>query len=207
MASIRDDAVVLARLDYSETSQVVVLFTRQHGKVRAIAKGIKRGTKTRFATAIDLLDLGQIVVSSRQERGAALATVTEWRQTRRLSGLREKLFRIEGAQYAAEVTGRLVEDWDPHVGLFDALVSVLVDLSNASEPLEPTVAYQRALLESVGSMPRFDACALCGRVDDLTHFSSLEGGVICRHCEPGQIEKGRCRLRRCRFAENPGAMP
>ena len=106
MALISDSAVVLTRLDYSETSQVIVLLTRAHGKVRAIAKGIKRGTKKRFAAGIDLLDVGQVVVSSRYERGPGLATVTEWKQTRSLSGLREKLFRIQGAQYVAEITAQ-----------------------------------------------------------------------------------------------------
>ncbi len=189
MAIIRDQAVVLARFDYSETSQVIVLLTRQHGKVRAIAKGIKRGTRNRFAVGIDLLDIGQVVASSRQERSANLATVTEWKQTHSLSGLREKLFRIHGAEYMAEVTGHLTEDWDPHVELFDALVAALLALCEAPEPLTPVVAYQLRLLESIGSQPGFDTCLRCGRSNDLTHFSSLEGGVICRHCEPGQVEK------------------
>ncbi len=189
MPNICDDAVVLARLDYSETSQILVLFTREHGKVRAIAKGIKRGTKTRFAAAIDLLDVGRITLSSRQERAANLATVTEWKQTKSLGGLREKLHRIRGAEYAAEVTAQLTEDWDPHVELFDALITALGKLAESSEPLGPVVAYQLHLLESIGSLPRFDACVRCGRVSDLTHFSSIEGGMICRHCEPGQVEK------------------
>ncbi len=189
MPVICDDAVVLTRFDYSETSQVLVLFTREHGKVRAIAKGIKRGTRTRFATGVDLLDVGRIAVSSRRERGENLATVTEWKQTKSLWGLREKLHRIQGAEYAAEVTGHLTEDWDPHVELFDALITTLAELSEASEPLGPVVAYQLRLLESIGSLPRFDACVQCGRTSDLTHFSSFDGGMICRHCEPGQIEK------------------
>ncbi len=189
MPAIADDAIVLARLDYSETSQILVLFTRRHGKVRAIAKGIKRSTKTRFAAGIDLLDVGRIVVSSRHERSAHLATVTEWKQTRSLSGLREKLCRIQGAQYTAEVTAHLIEDWDPHVELFDGFLSTLVELSEASDPLGPVVAYQLRLVESIGSLPRFDACMQCGRSRDLSHFSSLDGGMICRNCEPGQVEK------------------
>jgi DNA repair protein RecO (recombination protein O) len=189
MATISDSAVVLRRLDYSETSQVIVFFTRQHGKVRAIGKGIKRGTKTRFAVGIDLLDLGQIVVSVRQERTEKLATLTEWKQTRSLFALREKLFRIQGAEYAAEITAQLTEDWDPHVELHDALVTVLDELSQADEALGPVVRYQRRLLEAIGSLPRFDACVLCGRTQDLTHFSSFEGGMVCRSCEPAQVEK------------------
>lgn len=189
MPTIRDEAIVLGRVDYSETSQVLVLLTREHGKVRAIAKGIRRGTKARFAAGVDLLDLGFVVVSSRQERGATLANLTEWKQARSLSGLREKLFRVHAAQYMAEITGHLTEDWDPHEELFDELTSALIDLSDASEPLELTVRYQLALLSAIGGMPRFEACVLCGRQDDLTHFSSFEGGLVCRHCEAGQVEK------------------
>lgn len=189
MALIRDEAVVLARLDYSETSQVLVLFTRQHGKVRAIAKGIRRGTKARFAVGTDLLDVGTVVVSSRQERSANLATVTEWKQTRSLSGLRETLARLRGAEYAIEITTHLTEDWDPHFELFDSLLSTLTGLSEASEPLPLVVAYQLSLLDAVGSHPRFDTCVLCGRRDGLTHLSAYEGGMICRHCEAGQVEK------------------
>lgn len=189
MSLISDEAVVLGRLDYSEASQVLVLFTREHGKVRAIAKGIKRGTKARFAVGVDLLDVGHIVFSSRGERSDTLATLTEWKPSRSLWGLREKLFRIHAGQYAAEVTAHLTEDWDAHAELFDALVSTLAALTDATEPLDLVTRYQFALLDSVGSLPRFDACVLCGREEDLTHFSSFEGGLICRHCEPGQVEK------------------
>lgn len=189
MAMINDQAVVLGRLDYSETSQVIVLFTREHGKVRAIAKGIKRGTKKRFAAGIDLLEIGSVILSARHERQANLANVTEWKQTRSLSGLREKLVRIQAAQYAAEVTSALTEDWDPHASLFDRLLDALATLSDADDAVETTVVFQRDLLTEIGSWPRFDACVQCGRTDNLTHFSSFEGGLICRHCEPVQVEK------------------
>ncbi len=189
MAMIRDEAVVLSRLDYSETSQVLVLFTREHGKVRAIARGIKRGTKTRFAVGIDLLEIGSVVVSSRQERSANLATLIEWKQTQSLPDLRSKLSRIHAAQYAAEVTTHLTEDWDPHVELFDALKATLITLSEGADELTAVVRYQHLLLHAIGSMPRWDVCVRCGRGGELTHLSSFEGGMICRHCEPNQIEK------------------
>ncbi len=189
MATFADSAVALRRLDYSETSQIIVLFTREHGKVRVIAKGIKRGTRKRFAVGIDLLDVGQLVASARQERGEGLATLTEWKQEHSLWGLREKLHRIHGGQYAAEITAHLTEDWDPHVDLFDALIDTLVALSEANEPFAALAAYQRRLLKAIGSLPRFDACVLCERTEGLTHFSSFEGGMVCKHCEPARMEK------------------
>ncbi len=189
MPSLRDQAIVLTRLDYSETSQIIVFLTRDHGKVRAIAKGIKRGTKTRFVTGTDLLDIGEMVVSIREERAPGLAILTEWKQTRSLIGLREKLPRIYAGQYAADLTARLTEDWDPHADLFDALNAALNALADADDVLETVVRYQTALLQEIGSMPRFDACVDCGRTEDATYFSAQEGGLMCRHCEPGHVEK------------------
>ena len=205
MSLLQDQAVVLARVDYSETSQVIAFFTRGHGKVRAIAKGIKRSTKKRFAAGLDLLEIGEVVVSAREAHGG-LATLTEWKQSRGLLGLREKLFRIHAGLYVAELANRLTEDADPHPMLFDALVGALLALGDAAEPLGVVVPYQRALLESIGSMPRFDACVACGRMDDLSHFSSHEGGMICRHCEPSRVEKREVAasvLSRLRFDESP----
>ncbi|MGD2110437.1 MAG: DNA repair protein RecO [Phycisphaerae bacterium] len=189
MSLTRDDAVILSRLDYSETSQVLVLFTRQHGKVRAIAKGIKRGTKTRFATGVDLLDIGTVVISRRHERSANLAILTEWKQTRALPDLRRNLSTIHAAQYAAEITGHLTEDWDPHAEVFDALTATLAALAEPDAGLDTVVPFQVQLLTAIGLIPRWDACARCARTTDLTHLSSFEGSMICRHCEPGQVEK------------------
>lgn len=189
MPLLRDSAVVLGRLDYSETSQILVLFTREHGKVRAIAKGAKRSTKTRFSPGIDLLDLGSVIFSVRHERAEGLATLTEWKQTRSLSGLREKLDRLNAAQYAAEITARLTEDWDPHADLFDNLIETLQELSDSDSVVKRVIHYQLFLLDKIGSLPRFDACVICDRNTDLTHFSSFEGGLVCRNCEVGRVEK------------------
>lgn len=189
MPLIRDHGVVLARLDYSENSQILVLFTQEHGKVRAIGKGIKRGTKTRFAVGIDLLEVGAAVLSTRGERSESLGLLTEWKQTRSYSGLREKLARLHAVQYIAEITARLTEDWDPAPRIFDAILSSFDAISTADEVLAQVVAFQHVLLDEAGVLPRFDACVLCGRAQDLGYFSSFEGGFICKHCEPPQVEK------------------
>jgi len=168
-----------------------VLFARDHGKVRVIAKGIKRSTKTRFAPSVDLLDIGHATINRRVERSSNLATMTEWKQTQSLSGLRGKLSRLHGAEYAVEITGQLTEDWDPHEGLFDLLTTCLTELSEADEPLGAVVIYQAALLTTVGSMPVFDVCVRCRRETDLVCFSSFEGGMACRSCESALKERRR----------------
>ncbi len=192
MPHIQDNAIVLRRLDYSESSQILAVFTRQHGKVRIIAKGSRKATRTRFSPGIDLLECGHISLFVRHAGQEALATLSEWKPSRSHLGLRETLPRIESAQYIADVTSRLTEDWEPHTELFDALDGALVRLAAGESVLRIVAEYQKSILESAGLWPRFDACASCGRSPDTScdvYFSSLEGGVLCRDCEAGRTEK------------------
>jgi DNA repair protein RecO (recombination protein O) len=196
VALVKDIAVTLRRLDYSETSQVLVMFTREHGQQRLIAKGIKRSTKTRTAVGIDLLEYGRTVFSQRPGKEDNLATLTEWRQEDTFPHLRRDLPRLYAAQYAAEVTSHLTEVHDPHPGLFDALLALLRGLA-AADPLPMLVAYLWQMLTEVGLRPELSCCVGCGRDirgDRVLYFSSRQGGAICRDCEPAAVEKRRLRL-------------
>jgi DNA repair protein RecO (recombination protein O) len=189
-----DDAVVLRRIEYSETSQVLVFFAREHGKVRAIAKGARRSTKRRFSPGIDLLEAGRLSVSIRQPRQESLATLTEWVQGRAFLGLRDKLGRFNAGQYAADVVAKLTDDWDPHPPLYAVLYQTLETFEVADDVLAPLVTFQRSLLTQVGLLPQFDSCTGCGRGIRTTrgvYFSSFEGGLVCRDCEPARVEKRR----------------
>lgn len=191
MSLISDQAISLRRTDYSETSQILVLLTRAHGKQRLIAKGTKRSTKKRFAAAIDLLERGEVVFSRRPGSEADLSILVEWNQRELYAGLRTDLRRLYGAQYLAEVIPALVESDDPHPHLFDALADTLSHMSQGSEPLAPVVRCQVALLVEIGLMPDLTQCTACeaavtGR---MLYFSSESGGLLCRDCEPAAIEK------------------
>ena len=192
MNTLKDEAIVLRKLDYSESSQVLALFTRDHGKARVIAKGIKRSTRTRFAPAMDLLERGHVVLSVRTARQEALAILTEWKQTRAHSGLRDRLAWLYAAQYGSVLTAELTEDWDPHPLLFDALAELLGMLEGAKAPLVLVVSFQRRLLEEIGLAPEFESCIGCRRAVPFPgeiHFTSLEGGLLCRDCEGARAEK------------------
>lgn len=213
MSAIKDEAIVLRRLDYSETSQVLALFTRENGKARVIAKGIKKSTRTRFAPAIDLLERGRVVLSVRHAHQEALAILTEWTQTHAHSGLRSRLDRLYAAQYAAAVTSELTEDWDPHTELFDALADTLAKLPDAANVLAVATEFQQTLLDEIGSAPVLTSCIGCHcpmpSPGDI-HFTSFEGGLLCRNCEAARVEKKLVRRETlehllCGAPDSPGA--
>ncbi|RIK64853.1 MAG: DNA repair protein RecO [Planctomycetota bacterium] len=197
MALIKDTAIVLRRLDYSETSQVLVMFTRAHGQLRVIAKGVKRATRKKASTGIDLLEMGGIVFSQRPGSEGGLAIMTEWRQIENFPLLQRDLSRLYAAQYAAEVTAQLTEVNDPHVGLYDSLARLLSDLGTRSA-LAALVTYLWQMLREIGLVPELSRCMGCGSPivrDSVVYFSSREGGAICRDCEPSTVEKRRIEIR------------
>ncbi len=193
MALIKDIAIVIRRLDYSETSQVLVVFARETGQQRLIAKGVKRGTKSKAATGIDLLELGFVVYSRRAESEAALGTLTEWRQEDVHPAVRRNLAAWYAAQYAADRTAQATQEGDPHPELFDALKHLL-ESEAWSRPLAALAWYLCVLLREVGLVPQFERCAACGAERasvSCVYFSARQGGLLCRDCEPAFVEKRR----------------
>ena len=187
MAAVKAQGVVLRRLDYSETSQVLVFLTREHGLQRLIGKGIKRSTKKHFATGIDLLERGHLVFLRGARGEGRLGTLTEWQQTESHLGLRADLQRWYAGQYAAEITSGMIEEADPHPDLFDALAELLASLSAGNDPQEGLVSYQCALLRSVGLWPDLTRCVACDRpapARRAAYFSAQQGGLVCRNCQP-----------------------
>jgi DNA repair protein RecO (recombination protein O) len=188
MPLVRDRCICLRRTEYSETSQIVTLFARTHGIVRAIAKGAHRRTKagaSKFDGGIDLLDNGDAVFT--HDPGRDLATLTEWALRDGHLGLRTTLRGMYLALYAGELVNRLVEEHDPHPDLFDRLEATLSELMTARRE-EAFLAFQLDLLRETGYLAEFATCSSCGHAlspgrESHLFFSPSRGGVVCRNCE------------------------
>jgi DNA repair protein RecO len=153
-----DQAIVLRSTDWSETSQLVTLLTRAHGRIRGLAKGSKRLSPSaiaRYSGGIELLTLGQIVATTRPS--SELATLTEWDLQQDHRHLRTHLPAQRAALVAADLTPRFLEDHDPHPALFDALAACLRDLADPDRVPATLLRYHWALLTEAGYQPRTDA--------------------------------------------------
>jgi DNA repair protein RecO (recombination protein O) len=181
-----DRCICIRKVEYSETSQILGLFGRQHGLMRVIAKGAHRVTKagaSKFGGGIDLLDVGEAVFTLDLEK--QLGTLTEWKLREGHLTLRRNLRAIYLAQYAAELVGFLIEEHDPHPDLFDRFEETLGELATARVE-EGFLAFELDLLRETGYLPELSACASCSAVLDEREpawFSANRGGVVCRNCE------------------------
>ncbi|MHC4758966.1 MAG: DNA repair protein RecO [Planctomycetota bacterium] len=127
---IKDIAICIRASDYSETSQIVTLFTREHGKIRAIAKGSKR-KKSAFDGPIEVFSHGEVVYSEAVREN--LATLTEFEQKRGFSGLTRDLFYYHCGLFGAELVGSMTTDKDLHPELFQGLMDFLCHLEDGVE--------------------------------------------------------------------------
>src|SRR3954451_8254483 len=180
--------LVVRTHDWSETSRIAVLFTREFGKVRVLAKGGRR-LKSNFEVALDLLTVCRIVLLRKSSGGLDL--LTEAQVAERFPKLRTALPALYAAYYVAELLSEGTEDVDPHPALFDATLAALRDLGDAGSQTGPRlVAYELTWLHELGYSPALDACAACGRgVEGRAAFSAAAGGIVCATCGPTQRER------------------
>lgn len=177
---LNDDALCLRVTDFSETSQIVALFTRAHGLLPLIAKGAKRASKKNTMSGpLDLLTSGEVVFVP--SKGAAeLGTLAAWELLDHRTELRKNLPALNAAMLCAEITTLLVHPHDPHPELYAELEAALALLPGAQRP-RAAVAYAKAALLAAGYAPQLDNCLACARpvADTAVRFSVRAGGFLC----------------------------
>jgi DNA repair protein RecO (recombination protein O) len=186
MASEKTTAIVLRTFPFSETSLVVTLFTREFGKVGALAKGARR-PKGPFEAALDVLALIRIVFL--RKSADVLDLLTEAKLERRFRAAARDLNRLYAGYYVAELLAELTDTHDPHPELFDAADQTLRALDGHVSPATAVLWLELQALSQVGHAPSLDACAACGRELELAGrmpFGLQSGGVLCPNCRAGQ---------------------
>jgi len=209
MPAEKAQALVLRTTDWSESSRIATLWTREFGKVRVLAKGGRR-LKSNFENALDLLTLCRIVFLRKSTD--SLNLLTEARVEERFPRLRADLPALYAAYYIAELLSDWTEDYDPHPLLFDEALAALRtfgqpeaghevtgippgnprNLGDQRNPTGPRLArFELVLLRELGYTPALSSCAICGREFQSTMnwatlaFSPAAGGVVCPDCRPG----------------------
>jgi len=204
MSAEQATALVLRTYDFSESSLVVTLFTREFGKIRGIAKGAKR-PKNPFDFALDLLSLCRVVFLRKSSE--ALHIITEAKLQRRFRVEESGLPRFYAALYVAELLNAMTDEEDAHPELFDVSEETLTALQKGGDIQLLIPFYELRILDLTGHSPALDMCVSCGesvrgkssaqsRQENRTptgaharqeyYFSLLDGGVLCGRCRPGK---------------------
>ena len=179
LGTYRDRAVVLRKLDYGEADRIFTLLTRDHGKVGAIAKGVRR-QESKLGPSLELY--GHIDVLLAKGRGE-LDVVA---QVQRVPG-----YRIEGdvermahAALIAELAERVCEDRHPIDGVYELAVMALAELAHESDPRRASAWFLMTALDLLGYAPQLMSCTSCERplAAKPAAFSAEAGGFLCDKC-------------------------
>jgi DNA repair protein RecO (recombination protein O) len=194
MPAEKAEALVLRTTDWSETSRIATLWTREHGKIRALAKGGRR-LKSSFENALDLLTHCSIVFL--RKSSGSLDLLTEACVLQRFGRLHSDLSALYAAYYVAELLSDWTEDYDPHPPLFEEALATLHEVGMPSrQPVDAglrVMRFEAVLLRELGYSPALDACASCGEAlqGSGQWFSAAAGGVVCPRCGPAAVRERR----------------
>jgi DNA repair protein RecO (recombination protein O) len=170
----REVGVVLRTMRLGEADKIVMIVTEGRGKVRAVAKGVRK-TKSRFGGRLEPLSH----VSLQLYEGRSLDTITQVETIDHFRGIREDLDRLSRATQLLEVIDAIVQEGEEDPRLYQMLLGALRTLEASDSPLVVPAFFWK-LLAHVGFRPILDECATCGSTDDLVAFDLTEGGSLCR---------------------------
>ena len=178
--SFRVDAVVLRHADWGEADRLLTLYTRERGKMRAIAKGAR---KIRSRKAGHLEPFTRVTLQL--ARGHDLLIVTQADTLDAYLPIHENLVKTSHASYVVELLDRFTyEDDTENTSIFRLLTEALTRLGKEANPWLASRYYEVRLLDLLGYRPHLFTCAKCGReikaVDQF--FSATQGGVLCPTC-------------------------
>jgi DNA repair protein RecO (recombination protein O) len=167
---------------------VVTFFTREFGKIGALAKGARR-LKNPFESALDVLALCRIVFLHKSSE--ALDLVTESKLLRRFRPNGQNLAGLFAGYYVAELLGELTDESDPHPELFDLADATLAALAEGGATHRGLARFELGALRLLGHMPSLDRCVECGAAVEAVGrvaFAAIHGGVLCKACRPGKSQ-------------------
>lgn len=181
--SFRAASVVLRHSDWGEADRLLVLYTRERGKVRAIVKGARKLT-SRKAGHLEPFTY----VTLQLAKGRDLLIVTQAETVNAFLTLHEDLVKTGYAAYVVELLDRFThEEEGGNPTLFKLLVETLDRIEKDSDSWLSVRYYEMRLLDFIGFRPQLFECANCGReiLAEDQFFSFKAGGAICPRCGQG----------------------
>jgi DNA repair protein RecO (recombination protein O) len=176
VALYRDQGVVLRTIKLGETDRIVSILTQGHGKIRAVAKGVRK-PGSRFGARLEPTSH----VALQCYRGRELDVVTQVETIDANRALREHYGSLTHAVSMLEATDQVAQEREPNPALYRMLVGALRTLAEAPNSLV-SAAFFWKLLSLEGFHPMLEVCARCGDQGPFPAFDLEEGGVLCVAC-------------------------
>ena len=179
--SVTSDAIILRGRDYSEADRILVIFTKEAGKIPAIAKSVRK-PNSKLKASTQLFSYSRLNIN--KSKRSSLGVVTQGETINSLMYLREDLTKIACASYIGEMIDITMPDFKPNNQIFLLTLTALSVLEQVNDPYIVLRFFDLRLLSVLGYRPRLDACLDCGCPNKNNRFilSPYRGGIICQNC-------------------------
>jgi DNA repair protein RecO (recombination protein O) len=184
MSLYHDQGVVLRTHKLGEADRIVTLLTKGHGKVRAVAKGVRK-TKSRFGGRLEPTSHVRLLLYE----GRELDIVTQAESIDHFRPLRDDLDRLGQAVSMLEAADQLALEREPNPRIYDMLVGALRTLAAEGSPLV-VPAFFLKLLALEGFRPQVESCLVCGDEEPLVAWAIEDGGLRCSAHRQGTAVSG-----------------
>src|SRR5262249_44899131 len=183
MALHKTQGIVIGRRALGESDRLVDFYTRDHGRVRGVAKSARR-TRSRFGSALELFTLGELVFfdTGASESGG----VDHCDIVPPFLRVREPWERLGQGAWVVECLPRLTADRDPQPALFGLVLRSLRALESGARPQRVATCFGLRAVDLLGHRPRIDRCIDCGRAYPFpgAGLDVLAGGLPCAGRDP-----------------------
>ena len=173
----KDEGIVLKTIKLGEADRIVTLYTREYGKVRAVAKGIRK-TKSRFGARLEPFTRVQLLIYKGRSN---LDTITSADILTSFDGVRRDYLKLTSASALVDIVEKITPEREEAADVYDLLHDGLAALT-AGGGVTVVPSFLVKLLSISGYHPSLDMCAGCGGEHELGAFSPAFGGVVCRSC-------------------------
>jgi DNA repair protein RecO (recombination protein O) len=182
MSLVKTEGIVLKSLKYGDSSNIFTLYTRDFGKIKLLAKGIKR-RKSR-TPPLGYFSLSEIVFYKKEK--SELHLLSSGETLKNFSGLGKSLNRFSWASAVAELLDQLISGEELNQRIFNLSLKTLSRMESADEPdLEKIFwGFALKLFSNLGYKPKLDTCVRCGKEikEEEVFLSPERGGIICHNC-------------------------
>ena len=181
MAIISTQAIVLKAFDFRETSKIAVFFTKDHGKVSGVLKGIRKDPK-KFGSSLERFSVNDIVYYPYRSSDIHLVSQCDMRAF--FYPIRQDLKKSTAATYASELINLMMPTELVNKRIFYLMAHFLEEMQECDDIDRLIRVFQVKVLYFSGFRPHLDACVHCRKkVHGKTFFSMKEGGLVCNHCQ------------------------
>jgi DNA repair protein RecO (recombination protein O) len=182
---VKTDAIVLKAIKYREASKIVTFYTRQFGKISAIAKGARRAT-SKYGSSLDPLSYVSLVLYKKE--GREIQTLSQCDLMKSFRHLYEDLDKMAAGMAILELVTVVTHEQEKNLPLFNLLVESLTAVNNATKnPSSLLYVFEFQLARVLGFQPSFGNCISCGKPvvregADRIEYHLEQGGPLCGSC-------------------------